>query len=85
VWHSATSEGGRLSQLNVGLLGWKLALAALGGILLISFAGTVGFALMDTSLFISPVQGMIGRGGRLPGQRETEGHTAQDGHSEQVR
>lgn len=40
---------------------------------------------MDTSLFINPVQGMSRGGGRLPGQGETEGHTAQDGYPEQVR
>lgn len=51
-------SGSRHSQLNMGLLGWKLVLVAPRRYFLDFSCRYPRLALMDTSLFINHVQGM---------------------------
>lgn len=58
LWGCATSGGSRHSQLNKGLLDWRLVLVAPRRYFLDFSFRYAKFALMNTSLFINPVQGM---------------------------
>lgn len=58
LWGCVTSEGSRHSQLNMGLLDWRLVLVTPRKYFLNFSFRYPRFALMDTSLFINPVQGM---------------------------